>query len=161
MTYTVYTCLGDDSTVLYVGVTSRGDKRLAEHARGSAWFDQVVLVTREYMDTAHDAGERERQLIAEHTPQYNKPAPRYSHEPLSTDPSPDLEPGEMTLAQMATALGLKDAAGLRRLCESGAIRAEKLWKTWLVPDDEVERYRLENLGKRGRPPKQPVEGDKP
>jgi excisionase family DNA binding protein len=67
--------------------------------------------------------------------------------------------GWMTLAQMATALGLKDAAGLRRLCESGELRAEKIGKTWLVEDDEVDRYRRENLGKRGRPPKQPIEED--
>jgi excisionase family DNA binding protein len=60
----------------------------------------------------------------------------------------------MTLAQMVEHLGLKDATPLRRLCESGKLRAEKMGKTWLVPNDEVERYRLENLGRRGRPSKQ-------
>jgi len=60
----------------------------------------------------------------------------------------------MTLAQMAEHLGLKDATPLRRLCESGKLRAEKMGKTWLVPNDEVERYKRESLGKRGRRPKQ-------
>jgi len=59
----------------------------------------------------------------------------------------------MTLTQMAKYLGLKDAAPLRRLCESGKLHAEKMGKTWLVPNTEVERYRKENLGKRGRPSK--------
>lgn len=60
----------------------------------------------------------------------------------------------MTLTQMAEHLGLKDAAPLRRLCESGKLRAEKMGKTWLVPNEEVERYKRESLGKRGRRPKQ-------
>jgi excisionase family DNA binding protein len=55
----------------------------------------------------------------------------------------------MTLTEMAHSLGLKDTAPLRRLCESGALRAEKKGKTWLVPLDEVERYRGERLGKPG------------
>ncbi len=59
----------------------------------------------------------------------------------------------MTLTQMAERLGLKSTASLRLLCEAGRIEAEKLGKTWLVPDEEVERYRRESLGKRGRRPK--------
>lgn len=55
----------------------------------------------------------------------------------------------MTLTQMAEKLGLKSTAALRRLCESGRIAAEKLGKTWLVEIREVERYKREQLGKRG------------
>lgn len=61
----------------------------------------------------------------------------------------------MTLTQMAAHLGLKDATPLRRLCESGKLRAEKMGKTWLVANEEVERYKRENLGRRGRPSKNP------
>jgi excisionase family DNA binding protein len=64
----------------------------------------------------------------------------------------------MTLAQMAEYLGLKDSTPLRRLCESGKLQAEKMGKTWLVPNDEVERYRRESLGKRGRRPRDSAMG---
>lgn len=148
--YTIYTCYNAQSAVLYVGVTSRGDKRITEHARRAAWFKEVALITREYTETADQASERERQLIAEHSPPYNRPAPPHAHIPVA----PSWSTSGMTLAQMAAALGLKDPAGLRRLCEAGAIRAEKIGKTWLVQEDEVERYRREHLGKRGRPPKE-------
>lgn len=57
----------------------------------------------------------------------------------------------MTLTEMAQSLGLKDAAGLRRLCAAGTLRAQKVGKTWLVSDAEVARYTREHLGKRGRP----------
>ncbi len=62
----------------------------------------------------------------------------------------------MTLMEMAKSLGLKDTAPLRRLCEAGRLRAEKKGRDWFVPLVEVERYRLENLGKRGRRPKQDI-----
>lgn len=59
----------------------------------------------------------------------------------------------MTLAQMAEALGLRDTAGLRRSIVAGRLRAELMGKTYIVKDAEVERYRRELLGKRGRPRK--------
>ena len=61
----------------------------------------------------------------------------------------------MTLVEMAQSLGLKDTAPLRRLCEAGRLRAEKKGRDWFVPLAEVERYRKERLGKRGRPPQPP------
>lgn len=62
----------------------------------------------------------------------------------------------MTLTEMAHSLGLKNTTPLRRLCESGALRAEKKGKTWLVPLDEVERYRQERLGKPGPKSRRPL-----
>jgi excisionase family DNA binding protein len=58
----------------------------------------------------------------------------------------------MTLVEMAEAIGVKSTTALRRLCEQGALRAEKKGKTWLVPIKEVERYKRER--RRGRPPKE-------
>jgi excisionase family DNA binding protein len=57
----------------------------------------------------------------------------------------------MTLVEMAESLGLKDTAPLRRLCEAGKLAAIKKGRDWFVPIAEVERYRSERLGKRGRP----------
>jgi excisionase family DNA binding protein len=68
----------------------------------------------------------------------------------------------MTLTQMAAALGLKDTSSLRRAIQRGALTAEMAGKTYMVEEDEVEKYRREHLGKRGfasplhpggRPPK--------
>lgn len=55
----------------------------------------------------------------------------------------------MTLSQMAERLGLESTSALRRLCELGSIKADKLGKTWLVKISEVDRYERERLGKRG------------
>jgi hypothetical protein len=68
----------------------------------------------------------------------------------------------MTLSEMAAAIGIKSTAALRRLCERGVLPgAELKGKTWFVPVATVEWYRQQRVGKRGRPPKEPVEGDKP
>jgi len=58
--------------------------------------------------------------------------------------------GYLTLTEMAHALGLKNGAGLRRQVLRGAIRAELVGKTYLVPVEEVERYRAVHLGQRGK-----------
>lgn len=55
----------------------------------------------------------------------------------------------MTLAKAAEVLGL-DRNYLRVAVNRGALKATKLGRDWLVEDSEVERYRLENLGKIGK-----------
>lgn len=57
--------------------------------------------------------------------------------------------GYMTLAEMAAALGLKDTSNLRRAIQRGALTAELAGKTYTVKDDEVLRYKRENMGRRG------------
>lgn len=57
----------------------------------------------------------------------------------------------LTLVEMAEELGVKSTTALRRLCETGVLRAEKKGKTWLIHEAEVKRYKRER--KRGRPPK--------
>ena len=55
----------------------------------------------------------------------------------------------LTLAQAAEQLGLAPST-LRRQVHNGAIKATLIGKTWTVSPREVERYRAEHLGKRGR-----------
>jgi excisionase family DNA binding protein len=57
----------------------------------------------------------------------------------------------LTLTEMAEAIGVKSTTALRRLCESGALKAEKKGKTWLVHVRDVETYKRRR--KRGRPRK--------
>ncbi len=56
----------------------------------------------------------------------------------------------MTLGEMAAELGLRSGDGLRRQVLRGALRAEKIGKTWVVTRDEMERYAREHLGQRGQ-----------
>ena len=55
----------------------------------------------------------------------------------------------MTLKEAAERLGVHHAA-LRNQARKGVLRAFKMGRDWLVTEEEVERYRREHLGKRGR-----------
>jgi hypothetical protein len=63
--------------------------------------------------------------------------------------------GFMTLAEMAEKLGLKSADGLRWQVHRGKLTADLIGKTYVVSDEEYERYKQENAGKPGRKPKAP------
>lgn len=58
------------------------------------------------------------------------------------------------LSRAALELGL-DPSTLRRQVALGRLVAEKIGggRDWYVAGEEVERYRRENLGRAGRPPK--------
>jgi excisionase family DNA binding protein len=58
----------------------------------------------------------------------------------------------MTLTEAGAQLGLSPAT-LRSQIRNGALRGTMIGKTWTVTPREVERYRLNRLGKRGRPRK--------
>ena len=57
---------------------------------------------------------------------------------------------EITLAQAADELGL-GASTLRAQVKHGRLRARLVGKTWVVTEDEVERYRRDSRGRVGRP----------
>ena len=56
-----------------------------------------------------------------------------------------------TLSEAAGILGVS-AATLRSQIRNGRLRGRLVGKTWTVSEREVERYRAESLGHRGRPP---------
>ena len=58
----------------------------------------------------------------------------------------------MTLTEAGAQLGLSPAT-LRSQIRNGALRGTMVGKTWTVTPREVERYRVNRLGKRGRPRK--------
>lgn len=58
----------------------------------------------------------------------------------------------MTLAEAAVRLGLSPST-LRGQVGKGKLRGRLVGKTWTVSPREVERYRVESLGRIGRPPK--------
>jgi excisionase family DNA binding protein len=55
----------------------------------------------------------------------------------------------LTLAQAGALLGVSPAT-LRSQVRNGRLRATLVGKTWVVTPDEVERYRVESLGRPGR-----------
>jgi excisionase family DNA binding protein len=64
----------------------------------------------------------------------------------------------MTLADAARELGL-DPSTLRYRLKRGDMRGEKVGpRTWLIPRDEIERWRHIGRQKPGRKPRRPEEG---
>jgi len=58
----------------------------------------------------------------------------------------------ITLAEAAEELGIA-ASTLRHQAQGGRLEARNVGKTWITTRQEVERYRREQLGQVGRPPK--------
>lgn len=58
---------------------------------------------------------------------------------------------ELTLAEAADRLGIA-ASTLRHQVKNGRLSARLAGKTWLVQPEEIERYRTQSRGRRGRPP---------
>lgn len=59
----------------------------------------------------------------------------------------------LSLAQAADRLGIAPVT-LRVAVGRGRFHARKIGKTWVTTDAEVDRYRREHLGRRGRPRKE-------
>lgn len=57
----------------------------------------------------------------------------------------------MTLVEAAASLGITPDS-LRQAIARGSLRGRKVGNTWTVTPREIERYRAESLGKRGRKP---------
>lgn len=58
----------------------------------------------------------------------------------------------MTLKEAAVVLGITPDS-LRQAIARGTLRGRKVGTTWTVTPREVERYRADSLGRRGRPRK--------
>ena len=67
----VYTALGADCEVVYVGVTSTGLRRHREHGRDMAWWPEVVWLKVDHYATREEALAAESVAIAKHQPRFN------------------------------------------------------------------------------------------
>lgn len=56
----------------------------------------------------------------------------------------------MTVTEAAASLGISPRT-VRQAIENGVMRARRIGPMWTVTPAEVERYRTERLGRRGRP----------
>lgn len=57
---------------------------------------------------------------------------------------------KFTTKQAAEYLGIA-AATIQKQCKHGRIKAERFGHVWQIDEEEVERYRCEQKGKRGAP----------
>jgi hypothetical protein len=64
----------------------------------------------------------------------------------------------ITLAEAGALLGLAPVT-LRAQATRGVLRARRIGKTWVTTREEVERYRREHLGKRGRSDREATKTD--
>jgi hypothetical protein len=67
----VYLLLDELGCLLYVGITSRGPQRLAEHYRSKSWFLDVCSTRFEWYATRAEIEQREKLLIRTLHPRYN------------------------------------------------------------------------------------------
>lgn len=56
-------------------------------------------------------------------------------------------PAVLTTAEAAEALGVTDAR-IRQLCAAGSLACQKIGRDWLIPADEVERYKEKRENKK-------------
>lgn len=68
--FSVYQCIAADGTVLYVGYTSRGSGRLADHV-GKPWWYATETIFVMHQETAAEARAYEAHLIREYRPLFN------------------------------------------------------------------------------------------
>lgn len=69
--HTVYKLYDGNERLMYVGITSRGPKRLVEHHKHKWWFGQVEQVEFEKFETRSQSAHREAELIKRYAPLYN------------------------------------------------------------------------------------------
>lgn len=68
----VYLLYDQGGCLLYVGITSTGTKRFAQHRDSQPWFDEVASAAFEHYDTRYEAVGREAWLIRHRHPIHNK-----------------------------------------------------------------------------------------
>lgn len=68
--HSVYRLFSGDE-VVYVGITSVGVNRIADHAKLRSWWVEVTSATFEHVGSFYEADARETELIEELRPKYN------------------------------------------------------------------------------------------
>ena len=69
---TVYKYFAANGALLYVGITSRAERRAHEHAESKDWWRLAVGCTLEHFESREQAEARERALIEIFRPPYNR-----------------------------------------------------------------------------------------
>jgi len=70
-THSVYVCYAADGEVLYVGRTSKGERRVRQHSKASGWWPLVETITVKHCETLQESKVRELELIRLLHPKFN------------------------------------------------------------------------------------------
>ncbi len=105
--WSVYECIAEDGTALYVGMTSRGSGRLAEHV-GKPWWPAVDMIQLRHHTHREDAAVDEAETIRQLRPLFNVTG-RPTGRPLRLESCEDLYvriagPLEAEVAELKAAL---------------------------------------------------------
>ena len=73
--YVAYERTADGDSVLYVGRTSRGERRLRQHGKEREWWPRVHHITVDHYSTIEEAALREYELIRLCVPEFNIEVP--------------------------------------------------------------------------------------
>lgn len=119
----VYRYYDEYDVLIYVGITSRGAKRNAEHYKSKAWWPMVVRQEVEHYSTRDEAAAREVTLIRQHQPPYNTQhnedsrRARLTYEAVRTKlPAEPIDPLSMA-RDLGKALPLTDVTSAENGCQ--------------------------------------------
>lgn len=85
-TQTLYRMYDKNNVLLYVGITSRGSRRFAEHAADKPWWRQVDRIDLEHHKTREQVEDAERVAIASERPLHNIVGVQAGQRPYALDP---------------------------------------------------------------------------
>jgi hypothetical protein len=101
VTHSIYLARSADGEVLYIGQTSRRDRRVDEHAKSSPWWSRAAAIELQHFATALECDAAERRLIRRHRPPFNTTFLHRAPQP-STGDLPEL----VTAADIGRRLGV-------------------------------------------------------
>lgn len=134
MTCSLYRFFDADDRLLYVGITTSGSARLAQHSRDKEWFSTVSRATFEHFATREDALAAEKAAIKAERPAYN----------LRHSLAPPVPPGYLSIPEAAAYMRV-DADVLTRWVEAGYVptsrRANKVVIRTKAIDDLLRNLR--------------------
>ena len=71
----LYRHFSEDGTLLYVGISINGFRRLADHRHHAHWFEQIRTITLEMFPSRQSVIQAEREAIASEGPKHNRMVP--------------------------------------------------------------------------------------
>lgn len=69
--HVLYRMYGPDRRLLYIGLTTNLEDRLADHRSMKRWWREVATIELEHFSTRPEAVEAERRAIIDEVPEYN------------------------------------------------------------------------------------------
>ena len=116
----LYRHFNADGELLYVGITNNLGKRIKDHSKLSAWFEDIGNITVEKFDTREEVLERERQAIISEKAKYNiQHQPKVIPVMAEAEPEPPIEVSRQQLLRNITFQPCYEVGEISRLLGLG------------------------------------------